>query len=98
MARYTLHAWTKPGSTETRIYVGGGKVNHGDKLYIFAAHDTLLGREGWDARLQTQSGIGYVNRGLGSRQYDIGLAIAEEALAERGLDRKGFSEILAALN
>ncbi len=91
---YRLSVWTKPGTNERRIYVSGGIVQPGDKLYIFPGPDAHMP---WDARLQARSGIGYTNRGRGSHQYDIGLEIAGEALAERGLDRLGFSEIVAAL-
>ena len=69
-------------------------MERGDKLFIHSGRNPA----DWDATLRGDfSSWSMKNHGRGSNQKDIGLTIAEEALAERGWEKLGFLEILAKL-
>ena len=92
--QYRLKIWGHSELVETRIYVNGGMLERSDKLFIHSGRN----RADWDATLRGDfSSWSLKNHGRGSNQKDIGLTIAEEALAERGWDKLGFLEILAKL-
>ncbi|HEY1630783.1 MAG TPA: hypothetical protein VGF56_05675 [Rhizomicrobium sp.] len=94
---YKLAVWKHPKSGETRVYINGGPLESQDKLYIFEGP-----RAGaWDAKLYCPFGPNHIVfagiSGLGSNLYDIGLNLAEIALAERGLAKCTFQSIVAVL-
>jgi len=94
---YTLRSWTHPSTQEKRVYVNGGDVAFGDKLYIRqATSGGPHGNDDWDAKLYAEYFPSYVNLGFGTRPYDVALTIAARALEglHDGLSRASFSDIL----
>lgn len=95
--RYQLKIWNGSELAETRIYVKGGALDAGDKLFIKSGKN-ILGHDSWDANLKGDfSSWSMKVHGRGSSGYQIGLHIADEALAERGWSKLSFLEILAKL-